>query len=163
PLPLPQGARAARARRRRPRPRRPRPAAGRSRRPLRRPRRPGAEALGLVGRGRAGAGGGRPAAGGDRPAAGVGGLARGAGPLPPHVAASSGRTLARPPPSPLPACLRRRFGLPAEGYLLVEKVPEAVHLRAFVEGLAGRPARERNGRLGAVADELGRLLRALHG
>jgi tRNA A-37 threonylcarbamoyl transferase component Bud32 len=80
-----------------------------------------------------------------------------------YVAGHALRMRGLPTPRPLAVWHRRRLGLPAEGYLLVEKVPEAVHLRAFVEGLVGRPARERNPRLWAVAEELGRLLRALHG
>ena len=47
-------------------------------------------------------------------------------------------------------------------YLLVDKVPDALHLRGFVEMLAGKPMAERNARLWAILDELGRLVRRLH-
>jgi tRNA A-37 threonylcarbamoyl transferase component Bud32 len=67
-----------------------------------------------------------------------------------------------PTPRPLAVWHRRRLGLCREGYLLVEKVPEALNLRGFVEGLASRPDAERNARLWPVLDELGRLVRRLH-
>jgi tRNA A-37 threonylcarbamoyl transferase component Bud32 len=61
-----------------------------------------------------------------------------------------------PTPRPLAVWHRRRFGLPMEGYLVTEKVPEAIHLRAFVERVGpGERAR-------AVLDQLARLLRRLH-
>ncbi len=67
-----------------------------------------------------------------------------------------------PTPRPVAVWHRRRFGLCQEGYLLVEKVPDALHLRGFVEMLAGKPTAERNARLWTVLDELGRLVRRLH-
>jgi tRNA A-37 threonylcarbamoyl transferase component Bud32 len=61
-----------------------------------------------------------------------------------------------PTPRPLAVWHRRRFGLVRESYLLTEKVPDAIHLRGFVER-AGPGDRVR-----AVIDELARLLRSLH-
>lgn len=67
-----------------------------------------------------------------------------------------------PTPRPLAVWQRRRFGLHREGYLLVEKVPEAVHLVDYVEMLARRPTGERTQRLWAVIDQLARLIRQMH-
>lgn len=67
-----------------------------------------------------------------------------------------------PTPRPLAVWHRRRSGLCHEGYLLVEKVPDALHLRGFIEMLAAKPVAERNARLWAVLDQLGRLVRRLH-
>lgn len=67
-----------------------------------------------------------------------------------------------PTPRPLAVLHRRRFGLLWEGYLLVEKVPESIHLHGFVEAVAGLEPRQRRRRLGAVLDELAALLRRLH-
>lgn len=67
-----------------------------------------------------------------------------------------------PTPRPLAVWHRQRFGLLKEGYLLCEKLPASRPLGAFVDFLSTRPMPERNCRLWALADELGRLLRLLH-
>lgn len=62
-------------------------------------------------------------------------------------------------PTARPLCVlhRRRYGVPAEGYLLVEKVPDAVGLTEAVAAEAGRHHATR-----AWADSLGRLVRLMH-
>jgi hypothetical protein len=67
-----------------------------------------------------------------------------------------------PTPRPLAVWHRTRWGLPAEGYLLVERVPDALELNDFVERLAGGPVQEARRRLRALLEQLARLLRALH-
>lgn len=67
-----------------------------------------------------------------------------------------------PTPRPLAVVHRRRFGLLCEGYLLVEKVPDAVDLAGFLDALGGVPPPESRRRLRAVVDELATLLRRLH-
>jgi tRNA A-37 threonylcarbamoyl transferase component Bud32 len=64
-----------------------------------------------------------------------------------------------PTPRPLAVWHRSRRGLPCEGYLLTEKIPGAVHLRAFVDRLAG-PGRLV--RLRGLIDQVARLVRKLH-
>jgi tRNA A-37 threonylcarbamoyl transferase component Bud32 len=64
-----------------------------------------------------------------------------------------------PTPRPLAVWHRRRAGLCREGYLLTEKVPDALDLRAFVEQI---PAEARSARLRRLIDHLARLLARLH-
>ncbi len=64
-----------------------------------------------------------------------------------------------PTPRPLAVWHRYRCGLPCEGYLLTEKVPDAVHLRTFVDRLAG-PGQLL--RLRRLINQVGRLVRLLH-
>jgi tRNA A-37 threonylcarbamoyl transferase component Bud32 len=68
-----------------------------------------------------------------------------------------------PTPRPLGVWHRHRLGLAAEGYLLVEKVPEAQELTAFVEYLASRPPDEGRRRLMGLIEQLARLMRQFHG
>ncbi len=67
-----------------------------------------------------------------------------------------------PTPRPLAVFHRRRFGLPREGYLLAEKVPDARDLVAFVNDLASKPASERRAALRGLIDRVARLIRTLH-
>ncbi len=67
-----------------------------------------------------------------------------------------------PTPRPLAVLHRYRRGLPREGYLLTEKVPDAVDLAACVDRLAGRLAEERRLLLREMLGRVGRLLRTLH-
>jgi hypothetical protein len=62
-------------------------------------------------------------------------------------------------PTARPVCVlhRRRSGLPAEGYLLVETVPDALGLPEAVAAADGRP-----GVIRGWADDLGRLVRRMH-
>lgn len=62
-----------------------------------------------------------------------------------------------PTPRPLALLIRVRRGLPREGYLLTEKVPDAVDLADYVERCAGRRAVLRD-LIGRVA----RLVRTMH-
>jgi tRNA A-37 threonylcarbamoyl transferase component Bud32 len=64
-----------------------------------------------------------------------------------------------PTPRPLGVWHRFRGGLPCEGYLLAEKVPDAVNLRTFVDGLAGAGDLARLRRL---IDQAARLVMLLH-
>jgi hypothetical protein len=67
-----------------------------------------------------------------------------------------------PTPRPLAVFHRHPRGLPRQGYLLTEKVPDAVDLRDFVDRLRGRPAAERLPRLRRLIDQVGRLVSLLH-
>jgi tRNA A-37 threonylcarbamoyl transferase component Bud32 len=67
-----------------------------------------------------------------------------------------------PTPRPLAVWHQQRNGLSGEDYLLTERVPAAVDLKAFVDQLARLPACERQGRLRRLIDQGGRLLRLLH-
>jgi tRNA A-37 threonylcarbamoyl transferase component Bud32 len=67
-----------------------------------------------------------------------------------------------PTPRPLAVFHRRRAGRPAEGYLLTEKVPDALDLHAHLARLqALDPAAARAGRRRLI-DQLAGLARALH-
>jgi tRNA A-37 threonylcarbamoyl transferase component Bud32 len=68
-----------------------------------------------------------------------------------------------PTPRPLAVWHRRRLGLSAEGYLLLERVPQARELADFVAHLATRPWEEGRRRLLALVEELAGLVRKLHG
>jgi tRNA A-37 threonylcarbamoyl transferase component Bud32 len=63
---------------------------------------------------------------------------------------------------PLAVFHRRRFGLLSEGYLLTEKIADALDLRAFVQRLASQPAGPRQTTLRNVLDAVARLVRTLH-
>jgi hypothetical protein len=67
-----------------------------------------------------------------------------------------------PTPRPLLVLHRRRHGLVREGYLLMEKVEDAVDLHGFVKRLAGLDASERRRRLRCCIEEVARLIRKLH-
>jgi tRNA A-37 threonylcarbamoyl transferase component Bud32 len=67
-----------------------------------------------------------------------------------------------PTARPLAVWHRRRNGLNHEGYLLTEKVPDAVDLHGFLAGLRALPAAERRGRLRRVLERLASLVRELH-
>jgi hypothetical protein len=67
-----------------------------------------------------------------------------------------------PTPRPLAVWHRRRFGLCQEGYLLTEKVPDAVELVAWVAGLGRLPSGERRAVLHGMIDKTARLIAALH-
>jgi serine/threonine protein kinase len=67
-----------------------------------------------------------------------------------------------PTPRPLAVWHRYRRGLPHEGYLLSEKVADAVNLRSFVDGLHALPAAECRRQLRALIDRLAHLLATLH-
>jgi tRNA A-37 threonylcarbamoyl transferase component Bud32 len=67
-----------------------------------------------------------------------------------------------PTPRPLGVWHRWRCGLPAEGYLLTEKVPQTQDLRAFVDALAALPPCQRLRRLRRLVDRVARLVGLLH-
>jgi tRNA A-37 threonylcarbamoyl transferase component Bud32 len=67
-----------------------------------------------------------------------------------------------PTPRPLAVLHRRRLGLCAEGYLLAEKVPEAVDLAAHAARLNGLADRDRRPALHALLDRAARLIADLH-
>jgi tRNA A-37 threonylcarbamoyl transferase component Bud32 len=67
-----------------------------------------------------------------------------------------------PTPRPLAVLHRFRFGLPREGYILTEKVHDAIDLSAYVNRLANLPGKDRQARIRDLLDRVGRLLRTLH-
>jgi hypothetical protein len=67
-----------------------------------------------------------------------------------------------PTPLPLAVWHRVRHGLRREGYLLTEKVPDALELVAFVSRLAGLPPPRRQAVLRPLIDQAARMIRALH-
>jgi hypothetical protein len=67
-----------------------------------------------------------------------------------------------PTPRPLAVFHRQRHGLPCEGYLLQEKVPDAVDLQRFVAGLAQRPPVERRAAVRRCLEQVAGLVRELH-
>jgi tRNA A-37 threonylcarbamoyl transferase component Bud32 len=67
-----------------------------------------------------------------------------------------------PTARPLCVLLRRRAGIPAEGYLLTEKVPDALGLPEAVAAATDLPPGERRAVLRGWADDIGRLVRRLH-
>ncbi|MFO0876709.1 MAG: lipopolysaccharide kinase InaA family protein [Gemmataceae bacterium] len=67
-----------------------------------------------------------------------------------------------PTPRPLAAWHQTQAGFSGDGYLLFEKVPNALSLRDYVDLVTTRPLDERNARLWGVMDELARLLRQMH-
>jgi serine/threonine protein kinase len=67
-----------------------------------------------------------------------------------------------PTPRPLAVFHRYRRGLPREGYLLTEKVSNAVDLSAYVDRLVRIPPGERRTRTRVLVARVARLLRTLH-
>jgi tRNA A-37 threonylcarbamoyl transferase component Bud32 len=67
-----------------------------------------------------------------------------------------------PTARPLAVLHRRRHGLAYEGYLLTEKIPDAVELHRFVAGLADFAGPERRAVLRHAIDCIARLVRTLH-
>jgi tRNA A-37 threonylcarbamoyl transferase component Bud32 len=67
-----------------------------------------------------------------------------------------------PTPRPLGVWHRYRRGLPYEGYLLTEKVADALDLRAFVDRLHSLPVAECRTRLRRLIDQTAHLLALLH-
>jgi tRNA A-37 threonylcarbamoyl transferase component Bud32 len=67
-----------------------------------------------------------------------------------------------PTPRPLAVWHRSLRGLPREGYLLTEKVPDALDLRAFVDRLAALPDAGRLPRLRRLIDHVALLVGLLH-
>ncbi len=67
-----------------------------------------------------------------------------------------------PTPRPLAVLHRRQNGLLSEGYLLTEKVANALELGRFVAGLASLPDAERRAVLRRLVDAVARLVRDLH-
>jgi tRNA A-37 threonylcarbamoyl transferase component Bud32 len=67
-----------------------------------------------------------------------------------------------PTPRPLAVLHRYRCGLPLAGYLLTEKVHDALDLSGYVDRIARLPASERQSRMRDLLARVGRLLRTLH-
>jgi tRNA A-37 threonylcarbamoyl transferase component Bud32 len=67
-----------------------------------------------------------------------------------------------PTPRPLLVLHRRRHGLLREGYLLTEKVPDAMELNKYVRSLDTMPPDERRRILRRLIDRVARLVRTLH-
>jgi tRNA A-37 threonylcarbamoyl transferase component Bud32 len=67
-----------------------------------------------------------------------------------------------PTPRPLAVWHRYRHGLPHEGYLLTEKVADAVELRSFVDHLTTLPAAACRASLRRLIDRTAHLLATLH-
>jgi tRNA A-37 threonylcarbamoyl transferase component Bud32 len=67
-----------------------------------------------------------------------------------------------PTPRPLAVFHRRRGPFRYEGYLLTEKVPEAVDLHGFVDRLGALPESERRAALRQRIEDVARLVRELH-
>jgi tRNA A-37 threonylcarbamoyl transferase component Bud32 len=67
-----------------------------------------------------------------------------------------------PTPRPLAVWHRYRHGLPREGYLLTEKVPDALELLPFVNHLHTLPEVERLPLLRGLIDRIAHLLASLH-
>jgi tRNA A-37 threonylcarbamoyl transferase component Bud32 len=67
-----------------------------------------------------------------------------------------------PTARPLAVLHRRRGGLPGEGYLLTEKLPDARHLLDYLAELDRLDARQRRAALRRLIDQLARLVADLH-
>ncbi|MGE3806906.1 MAG: lipopolysaccharide kinase InaA family protein, partial [Gemmataceae bacterium] len=67
-----------------------------------------------------------------------------------------------PTARPLHVLQRRQAGLDREGYLLAEKIEEAVEMQRFVERLGELPERERRPGVRLLVERLARLIRTLH-
>jgi tRNA A-37 threonylcarbamoyl transferase component Bud32 len=67
-----------------------------------------------------------------------------------------------PTARPLAVFHRRSFGLPFEGYLITEKIPQAVDLHAFIARLGHIPVHERRLLLRVAIDQAAHLVRTLH-
>jgi tRNA A-37 threonylcarbamoyl transferase component Bud32 len=90
------------------------------------------------------------------------GLVRWSGALKSWIYGHALRDRLLPTARPLAVFHRRRHGLPRDGYLLSEKVPDAVDLRRHLEGLNRLPEVERRAALRCRIDEVARLVRELH-
>jgi tRNA A-37 threonylcarbamoyl transferase component Bud32 len=90
------------------------------------------------------------------------GLVRWSGALKSWIYGHALRDRLLPTARPLAVFHRRRRGLPRDGYLLSEKVPDAVDLRVHVESLNRLPEGERRAALRRRIDEVSRLVRELH-
>jgi tRNA A-37 threonylcarbamoyl transferase component Bud32 len=67
-----------------------------------------------------------------------------------------------PTPRPLAVWHRVRLGLPREGYLLVEALPDAVPLCTYLDTLVALPGTERRLAAGRLLERLALLVRQLH-
>lgn len=67
-----------------------------------------------------------------------------------------------PTPRPLGVWHRYKYGLPQEGYLLTELVPEAIELHEFVKQLLQVGSNVNRHRLRLLIDQLARLIGTLH-
>jgi tRNA A-37 threonylcarbamoyl transferase component Bud32 len=67
-----------------------------------------------------------------------------------------------PTPRPLGVWHRYRFGLPQEGYLLTEAVPDAIELHEHVRQLLAAGTKTSRVRLRVLIDQLARLIGTLH-
>lgn len=67
-----------------------------------------------------------------------------------------------PTPRPLAVLFRTRAGLEREGYLLMEKVENAVDLHQWGEQLRDRPSSEARGQKQVILEQVARLVRNLH-
>jgi tRNA A-37 threonylcarbamoyl transferase component Bud32 len=67
-----------------------------------------------------------------------------------------------PTPRPLALWHRHRLGLPAEAYLLMEKVPDARDLASTVRSLDALPSAERQARLRWLIRDVASLVRMMH-
>jgi tRNA A-37 threonylcarbamoyl transferase component Bud32 len=90
------------------------------------------------------------------------GLVRWSGALKSWIYGHALRDRLLPTARPLAVFHRRRRGLPRDGYLVIEKVPDAVDLRRHLESLNRLPQAERRASLHHRIDELARLVRELH-
>lgn len=68
-----------------------------------------------------------------------------------------------PTPRPLLVLHRHNKGLPCEGYLLTERIPDAVDLHSVASNFVHFHAAERRTRLAGIIDRVARLVRELHG
>jgi hypothetical protein len=90
------------------------------------------------------------------------GLVRWSGALKAWIYGHALRDRLLPTARPLAVFHRRRHGLPRDGYLLSEKVPDAVDLRRHFESLNRLPEAEHRAALHRRIDEVARLVRELH-
>jgi tRNA A-37 threonylcarbamoyl transferase component Bud32 len=67
-----------------------------------------------------------------------------------------------PTPRPLAVWHRVHHGLKSEGYLLTEKVPNAVDLSDYLARVAELPAAQRREQLRRLIEQVGRLIHTLH-
>ncbi|MBM4071489.1 MAG: hypothetical protein FJ271_21520 [Planctomycetes bacterium] len=67
-----------------------------------------------------------------------------------------------PTPRPLLVLQRRRAGCSQDGFLLTEKIEDALDLKAFLARLAARPTDERQRRQRHLIDQLAGIIRDMH-
>jgi tRNA A-37 threonylcarbamoyl transferase component Bud32 len=67
-----------------------------------------------------------------------------------------------PTPRPLAVFHRRRFGLPCEGYVITEKIPDTVNLQTFLAGLSRLVSAGGRRTLRQRTDQVAELVRRLH-